>query len=60
MYNVLKKVIKELYKYNTKYEHCNRDICVCIYQLDMNKIEHYEYYKKCYKSWNTSTKHNIC
>ena len=26
--------------------------------LKLDKIEHYECYKKCYESWNTSTKHN--
>ncbi len=44
------KLIKELYKYNNKYELCSRDLCVCLLKLNMDKREHYEYYKKCYES----------
>ena len=31
--------------------HCGRDICYCMYQLNMNKKEDRNYYKECYKSW---------
>ena len=39
------KLVKELYKYNNKYKLCNRDICVCLLKLNMDKRENYEYYK---------------
>lgn len=50
------KLVKELYKYNNKYELCNRDICVCLLKLNMDKLDNYEYYKKCYDSWNLLSK----
>jgi len=46
------KLVKDLYKYNNKYELCNRDICICLHKLNINKKRDYEYYKKCYDSWN--------
>jgi len=50
------KLVKELYKYNNKYELCNRDICVCLLKLNMDKRVNYEYYKKCYESWYSFSK----
>ena len=50
------KLMKALYLYNTKHKLCGRDICICLHQLDMNKKRDYEYYKKCYDSWNLLSK----
>lgn len=34
-----------------KFPHCGRDVCYCVYQLNLNKKEDRNYYKECYKTW---------
>ena len=31
--------------------HCGRDICYCLYQLNLNKKEDRDFYRQCYKQW---------
>ena len=50
------KLVKTLYVYNTKHNLCGRDICSCLHQLNMDKKEDYEYYKKCYDTCNLFSK----
>jgi len=30
---------------------CGRDVCVCLQQLNTDKYEDYDFYKRCYDSW---------
>ena len=41
-----KKFIKNL-KYH---EHCNRDICLCIYNLNLDNTRNLIYYKRCFNN----------
>ena len=36
---------------DNKFPHCGRDMCYCMYQLNLNKKEDRRYYKECYKMW---------
>ena len=41
----------KLFIKNNNYPHCNRDICYCLYELNLNKKEDRDYYKECYQTW---------
>lgn len=43
---------KYFYKNINKYPHCDRDICLCISNLNMEDLTSKNYYKKCYTIHN--------
>jgi hypothetical protein len=43
---------KHFYKNINNYPHCDKDICLCISNLNMKKLSNLNYYKKCYNMNN--------
>ena len=48
--NNISKLMINTYRIHPKYLTCNRDICLCISQLDLKIKQNYQNYNKCYES----------
>ena len=59
------KCITKLYprihklKFKNNYPHCGRDICYCMYQLNLSNPDERKYYKECYKIWFNNKKKRL-
>ena len=48
---IMQQIKKIILTVSNENRSCGRIICHCLTTLDLNNINDYEVYKKCYKTW---------